>query len=187
MWFPWQRARLLDALRNVDATEREMIRVRQVFIQINRVMVVITTKLFARRQEQMRIDKLTVAHNGDNRRPLPPLPHEVTPGAIYVEYERISKIGMKTKKTRTQSNAPSSEVSDVDALPLGEDDVEHEDVGQGRLDVSPQDEEDRIAPADDRVLDNMDEDDVLPRRAVPEEEEVVHGVEEATRSTPVGD
>ena len=186
MWQKWQRVRLLDALRHVGIIERELRSVRRTFVNISRVMVVITASLFARRHEQMRIDELAVAHRVDPMRPPPPTPKDVTPGKIYEEYEKLTKLGVKSKKERASGKGRLREVSEADVSPTGGEHIEQEGPGQGRLDLSPHDAEDRVEPADDGVLDFIDDEVILPRRALPAEGE--DGDElEAAPSTPVGD
>ena len=134
MWQRWQRVRLLEALRHVGIIEREWRSVRRTFVNISRVMVVITARLFARRHEQMRIDELAVAHRVDPMRPPPPTPKDVIPGKIYEEYERLTKLGVRPKKGRANGKVRSREVSEGDAAPIGGEHIEQEGLGQGRLD-----------------------------------------------------
>ena len=177
---------LLDALRNVGIIERELRNVRRTFINISRVIVVITARLLARRHEQMRIDELAVAHMVDPMRPPPPTPNDVTPGKIYEEYEMLTKLGVKSKKARASGKVRLREVSEVEGSPTGGEHIEQEGLGQGRVDLSPHDVEDRVEPADDGVLDFIDDEAILPRRALSVEVED-GGEPEAAPSTPVGD
>ena len=149
MWGPVQRDRFVDLTGIYHAPRCTLQRVRSALMKINRLMTVVTTALFARRLEQDYIDRVTEQRARDqDQRPVP-TPKGFERGFIIREYERISRLGKKTRPASgevpvTMEDAPGPRDSrDRLALPNDEDLDQHREELRWPLndcDPEPEDE-----------------------------------------------
>ena len=116
MWQPWQQAELI-LLAGLDGLpDRSLVRARKILIQINRMMTVMVSALFARRLEQQHIDRVTERRAlTDDPRPIPtPRVHEM--GSLRIEYDRISSLGKKKKVQQTAGDRAGFEEDPAETM-----------------------------------------------------------------------
>ena len=146
MWDPAQRSRFIELAGIGVAPRRTLQRVRSALLKVNRLMTVVTSALFARRMEQDHIDRVTEQRARDQDQRPAPIPKEIERGFIIKEYERISRLGKKTRPDREAAPATvraSSLFDDLERAASSND----EDLDQHR------DEQERPPDGGDSELD----------------------------------
>ena len=103
LWHPWQQSDLIAQAGLDGSPDRIQVRARKYLIQVNRLMTVTVSALFARRLEQQHIDRVSERRAlGLDTSPTPtPRVHEE--GSLRAEYDRISSLGKKKKTDSTRA------------------------------------------------------------------------------------
>jgi hypothetical protein len=129
MWQPHQRLAIVNTLGLDRAPQATLRACRSALQKMNRMLTVVTTFLFGRRYDLMRLNKYVEDHPDRT----PPAAKPFVTGSVWDEYDRISKLGQKPLKS---PKTPKVSVTTVEDRP------------------GPQDDPPWIPPADDQELDD---------------------------------